>query len=219
MKIIHETETLSYEIFNLNSLNPLANLVGKAFINSDPMAIGQQLSLEEFADYIKLLGKWAEKQRLTIIAKDKLTDEVVGAVLAGDFASDSPLTPENSEHISNKFEPIVELLESLETQYKYGKQIRTGEYLHIYMLAVSPKYQGKQIAQNLIRICLDNGVAEGFSWAFTEAANSISQHIFRKLDFQPRHEILYRKFTHNGIPVFASIEGHKGTTLMDKCLI
>ena len=219
MKIIHETETLSYEIFNLNSLNPLANLVGKAFINSDPMAIAQQLSLEEFADYIKLLGKWTEKQRLTIIAKDKLTDEVVGAVLAGDFASDSPLTPENSEHISNKFEPIVELLESLETQYKYGKQIRTGEYLHIYMLAVSPKYQGKQIAQNLIRICLDNGVAEGFSWAFTEAANSISQHIFRKLDFQPCHEILYRKFTHNGVSVFANIEGHEGTTLMDKCLI
>ena len=183
MKILHETETLSYEIFNLNSLNPLANLVGKAFINSDPMAIAQQLSLEEFADYIKLLGEWAEKQKLTIIAKDKLTDEVVGAVLAGDFALDSPLTPENSEHISNKFEPIVELLESLETQYKYGKQIRTGEYLHIYMLAVSPKYQGKQIAQNLIRICLDNEVAEGFSWAFTEAANSISQHIFRKLDF------------------------------------
>ena len=219
MKIIHETETLSYEIFNLNSLNPLANLVGKAFINSDPMAIAQQLSLEEFADYIKLLGKWTEKQRLTIIAKDKLTDEVVGAVLAGDFALDSPLTPENSEHISNKFEPIVELLESLETQYKYGKQIRTGEYLHIYMLAVSPKYQGKQIAQNLIRICLDNGVAEGFSWAFTEAANSISQHIFRKLDFQPCHEILYRKFTHNGVSVFANIEGHEGTTLMDKCLI
>ena len=218
MKILHETETLSYEIFNLNDLDRVADVVARAFTNSDPMAIAQQLSVNDFADYIKLLGVWADKQQLTIVAKDKLANEIAGVVLAGDFAADSPLTPENSEHISDKFEPIVELLESLETQYKHGKQIRTGEYLHIYMLAVSPKHQRKQIAQNSIQICLDNGVARGFGWAITEAANSISQHIFKKLDFQPRYTISYKDFTHRDIPVFANIEGHEGTILMDKSL-
>lgn len=219
MKILHETETLRYEIFDLNSLDGIADLVGKAFTASDPMAIAKKLAAKDFTNYIKLLGKWAEKEKLTVIAKDKSTNEVVGAVIAGDFASDSPLDPENSTTLSNKFEPIVELLESLETQYKHGKQIQGREYLHIFVLAVSPDYQGKKIAQNLIQVCLNNAVECGFTYAFTEAANSISQHIFRKLDFQPRHEILYRNFTYQGVRVFADIEGHKGTILMDKCLM
>lgn len=219
MKTLQETEKLRYEIFELSSLEQMASIVARAFTRFDPMAIAQKLSLDDFIDYIKLLGKWAEKEKLTVIARDKLTNEVVGVVLAGDFASVSPLTPENSENISDKFEPIVELLERLETQYKQGKQIRKGEYLHIYMLAVSPNYQGNQIAQNLIEICLKNGIEKGYTCAFTEAANSISQHIFKKLNFQSRHQILYKKFTYRGIPVFANIEGHEGTILMDKRLV
>ena len=218
MKTLYETETWSYEIFDLNDLDEVADVVATAFTNSDPMAIAQQLSVKEFADYIKLLGRWADKQQLTVIAKDKLYNKIAGVVLAGDFAADSPLTPENSEHISDKFEPIVELLESLETQYKCDKQIRAGEYIHIYMLAVSPNYRGKKIAQNSIKVCLNNGIKKGFTHAVTEAANSVSQHIFSKLSFAPRHEISYQKFTYRDRKVFASIERHSGTILMDKFL-
>lgn len=219
MKTLHETETIRYEIFDLNFLEQMSDLVAKAFTQFDPMAIAQNLSKDEFADYIKLLGEWAEREKLTVIARNKSSDEVVGAVIAGDFASNSPLNPENSASISPKFEPIVELLESLETQYKQGKRIRAGEYLYVYMLAVSPNYQRKKIAQNLIRICLNNGIEKGFTRAFTEAANSVSQHIFRKLDFRPRHEIFYQEFTYQGVPVFANIRGHKGTILMDRLLV
>lgn len=217
MKLL-ETETLSYEIFNLNDLDRVADAVGLAFTNSDPMAVTQQLSVNEFADYVKLIGKWIEEQQLTVIAKDKSTDEVAGIVIAGDFASDFHLTPENSDRISSKLDPIIELLESLEAQYKQGRQIQAGEYLYIHMLAVSPKYQRKKIAQNSIEVCLNNGIKKGFTYAFTEAANSVSQHVFSKLSFIPRHQIDYQQFTYQGQKVFASIEGHTGTILMDKLL-
>ena len=215
---LFETETLSYEIFDSKDLDRVANAVGKAFTNSDPMAVTQQLSVKEFADYVELIGKWIEEQQLTVIAKDKMTDEVAGVVIAGDFASDFPLTPENSEHLSNKLEPIIELLESLEAQYKQGRQIQAGEYLYIHMLAVSPKYQRKKIAQNSIEVCLNNGIEKGFIYAFTEAANSVSQHVFGKLGFIPRHEISYQQFTYQGQKVFASIKADTGTILMDKLI-
>ena len=215
---LSETETLSYEIFDLKDLDRVADAIGLAFTNSDPMAVTQQLSVKEFADYIKLIGEWIQKQQLTVIAKDKMTDEVAGMVIAGDFASDFPLTPENSRHISDQLEPIMELLESLEVQYKRGKQIEPGEYLYIHMLAVSPKYQRRKIAQNSIQVCLNHGIEKGFTCAFTEAANSVSQHVFGKLGFVPRHEISYQQFTYQGQKVFASIEGDKGTILMDKLL-
>ena len=214
---LFETETSYYEIFDSKDLDRVADAVGLAFTNSDPMAIAQQLSVSEFADYIKLIGEWIEEQQLTVIAKDKMTDEVAGMVISGDFAS-VPLTPENSEHLSNKLDPIIELLESLEARYKQGRQIQAGEYLYIHMLAVSPKYQRKKIAQNSIEVCLNNGIKKGFTYAFTEAANSVSQHVFGKLSFVPRHEISYQQFTYQGQKVFASIEGHTSTILMDKLI-
>ena len=213
-----KTDTLTYEIFDLKDLDRVADIIGKAFTNSDPMAIAQQLSVDELADYVKLIGEWVQKQQLTVVTKDKSTDEVVGVVIASDFAFDFPLTRENSQHISNKLEPIIELLESLEVQYKRGKQIEPGEYLYIHMLAVSPEYQRRKIAQNSIQVCLNQGIEKGFSCAFTEAANSVSQHVFGKLGFIPRYEINYQQFTYQGQKVFASIEGHTGTVLMEKLL-
>ena len=215
---LSETETLSYETLDLNDLDCVADAVAEAFINSDPMSIAQQLSVNELTNYVKLLGEWAEKQQLTVVAKDKFTNEVVGVVLAVDFASDFPLTPENSEHISNKIEPIIELLSSLEVQYKRAKQIQAGEYLYIHMLAVSREYQRKKIAQKSIEVCLNNGVEKGFTHAFTETSDSIAQYIFGKLGFIPRHQINYQQFTYQGQKVFASIDADTGTILMDKLL-
>ncbi|MFH7024524.1 MAG: GNAT family N-acetyltransferase [Heteroscytonema crispum UTEX LB 1556] len=216
MKVLHESEDLQDEIFDLNSLYEMAFMVAEAFIYSDPMAIVQGFYDEEFANYIKLLGSWAQREELTVIARDKHSDKVIGAIIAADFASVSPL---NIENISDKFKPVFELLEELETRYKQGKDIRLGKYLHCYMLAVSPQRRGQKVAQNLIQACLKNGTSKGYTTAVTEAANSISQQVFTKCGFVARDEILYKQFTYEGVHVFASIDGHTGTILMDKTLV
>ena len=218
---ISETETLSYEIFNSQDLDRVADAVAEAFINSDPtdpMVIAQQWSVNELADYVKMLSEWAGKHQLTVVTKDKATDEVVGVVLAGDFASYFPLTPENRGQITNKIEPIMKLFESLTVQYKRGKQIQAGEYLYIHMLAVSPEYQKRKLAQNSLEVCLNNGIKKGFTYAFTETSDSVSQHIFEKLGFTPRHQVDYQQFSYQGQKVFASTETPKGIILMDKSL-
>ena len=215
---ISETETSYYEIYNSKDLDRVANVIGEAFFYSDPMAIAQQWSENDLVDYFKLLSEWAEKHQLTVVAKDKSTDEVVGVILAVDFASYFPLTPENRGHITNKIEPIIELFESLKVQYKRGKQIQAGEYLYIHMLAVSRKHQRKKIAQNSIEVCLNNGIKKGFTHAFTESSGSVSEYIFGKLGFIPRHQVDYQQFTYQGQKVFASTETDKGVVLMDKSL-
>ena len=85
---LSETETLSYEIFDSKDLDRVAEVIGKSFVKSDPMAVAQQLSVNEMSDYVKLIGKWIEEQQLTVVTKDKSTDEVAGIVIAGDFAKE-----------------------------------------------------------------------------------------------------------------------------------
>src|SRR5262245_33273271 len=82
------------------------------------------------------------------------------------------------------------------------------------------RHNGRKVAQNLVRACLENGAGKGYHTAVTEATGAISQHIFRsKFGFQDRLEIPYKTFVFEGRRVFASIRGHTGTILMDKTLV
>jgi GNAT superfamily N-acetyltransferase len=191
----------------------MAVVIAEAFSHYEPMAVAQDLSRGELVDFIKLLGPKAAQEALTVLARDQATDRVIGAVLTDDFAS---APPKGIEHISEKFGPILALLDELDTQYKQGKSLHVGEYLHLFIIAIMHQHTGKKVAQNLIQACLENGLRKGYRMAVTEATGVISQHIFRKCGFVDRIEIPYKTFIYQGRRVFMSIEGHTSTILMDK---
>jgi predicted N-acetyltransferase YhbS len=137
-------------------------------------------------------------------------------MLTDDFAS---TPPEGIDYLSEKVGPILALLDALDVQYKQGKSLRVGEYLHLFMIAVTHQHTGSKVAQNLIQACLENGIRKGYKAAVTEATGVFSQHTFRKCGFVDRIEISYKTFTYHGKRVFATIEGHTGTILMDKALV
>lgn len=210
-----EVNNVTYEPFNINLLEQTALVVGQAFSGFDPMAVAQELSVQDFYQYIILLGKWLSETGLSVIAKDKESGQVIGALITADFASEPPL---EVEKISDKFAPVFYLLESLDNVYKQDKQIELREYLHLYMLAVSPQHRGQGIAQTLVSTTLNYGAKQGYKVAVTEAANQISQHVFRKTGFIPRCEAQYGQFTYEGDRVFEAISDEGGTVLMDKFL-
>lgn len=214
---LRKTERLQYEIFRLNSLNEMAKMVAQAFIYSDPMAVVQRFTVEEFVHYVYQLGAGVAEQGLTVIVRERQTNKIVGVVIAGDFFTDSSLDIKNLDE--DKFQLIMQLFARLKMQYTQGKQIGRGEYLHLHMLAVIPEWRGEKIAQSLTRICTENAASVGYRITFTEAANSISQRVFRNCGFVERHEILYKQYTYQNVPIFAGIERHSGVILMDKTLM
>lgn len=223
MVLLAEAKNITYECFNLDALEETALIVGQAFSGSDPMAIIQNLSVQDFQHYVEMLEEWLADADLSVIARDKTSGKVAGALIAGDFAADSPL---EVEQVSHKFAPIFALFQSLEDSYKQDKLIKQNEYLHLYMLAVAPQNRGKGIAHTLVSTALELGMKRGYEAALTEAANPISQHIFRKAGFVPRHEIRYSQFVYErdgfrpapGHRVFEGIVNASGTVLMDKLL-
>ena len=217
IKYLRKTERLQYEIFELNSLNEMAKMVAQAFIDSDPRAVVQRFSVEEFVHHVYQLGAWVAEQGLTIIAREQQTNEIVGVVIAGDFYTDSSLEIKNLDE--DKFKPIMQLFDQLQMQYMQGKRIGKGEYLHLHMLAVKPERRGEKIAQSLVQICTENAASFGYQIAFTESANSISQRVFRNCGFVECYEVLYKQYTYQNVPVFTEIEGHSGAILMDKTLV
>jgi hypothetical protein len=135
------------------------------------MAVAQNLSQQEFIEFINLLAPKAHKEKLTIIAKDKATEKIIGALIAEDFVSPPP---SGLEKLSKKFAPIFALLDELNGQYKQKRDITLGEYLHVFIVAIDQRRNGERMAQTLIEVCLENGIRQGYKAAVPEATGLVS---------------------------------------------
>ena len=127
--------------------------------------------------------------------------------------------PEGINRLSEKFDPIFDILGQLDTEYRSGRTGRPGELLHLFLIGVSDRVAGRGVAQQLVAVCLEHGRRRGYRVAITEATNKVSQHIFRKQGFVTRVQRSYEAHRFNGRPVFASIAEHGGPMLMDKSLV
>ena len=149
-----------------------------------------------------------------IVAHSQETKKIIGVLLANDWGA---ISSEEIALPTEKFNPILALLDGLDTQYKQEKSIGVNEYLHHEFLAVSQHHRGKNIAHNLVELAIENAINKGYRMAVVTANNPTSQHIHRKYGFQDCVDISYKTFTYKGQKVFASLEGK--CILMDRSLI
>ena len=63
--------------------------------------------------------------------------------------------PEELRHLGGSFEPMWSVLDELDGQYKQGRILPKGEYLHLFLLAVDHRESGKNVAKNLVQTCLE----------------------------------------------------------------
>ncbi len=203
------------ELFQSLDTNAVVQLLAKVFSASEPPAVAMRLTPADLERFVGLLCPKAAADGLTIVARDLDSRQIAGVLLTDDFAV--PPAPAPGE-FSDKFLPILAMLDSLDEQYRQSRAIVAGQYLHLFMLAVDEGFAGQGIAQQLVAACLSNGRHKGFTHAVTEATGVVSQHVFRKLGFTDRLRVSYRDFTYQGRRVFASIRDHEAAILMDRAI-
>jgi len=206
---------IGYAVCQPVDTSEVGRLLAESFTQHDPPAIAVGLTAEEFEAFVKLWLPGAGVDRLTIVARDVATGQLAGALLTDDAAAPPP---QGLDGLSEKFEPIFDLLGQLNTDYREGRTIVSGQYLHLFLLGVAQDFTRRSIAQNLVAECLANGAVRGFTSAVTEATNPVSQHIFGQLGFQKRAERSYGDYRLDGFAVFASIAEHGGPMTMDRAI-
>jgi len=193
----------------------MARLLGEVFSRYDPPAVSAGVTASEFEAFVQLFCPKAASDGLTIVARLGGTEELVGALLTEDCASDPP---EGMDQLSASFAPIFDILGELDSEYRGDREVRPVEMLHLFLLGVSPKVAGQGVAQQLVGRCLEHGSRRGYRLAVTEATNKVSQHIFRKQGFVERVRRSYLTHRFDGRAVFQSIAEHGGPILMDKSI-
>ena len=89
------------------------------------------------------------------------------ALLTEDSASPAP---SGIDRLSEKFDPIFDLLGQLDTDYRQGKPVLPGESLRLFLLGVGETSGGRGEAQHLVTACLENGVRRGYGTAMRHTA-------------------------------------------------
>jgi ribosomal protein S18 acetylase RimI-like enzyme len=217
MTMIREREHIGivFGVAEGSDLQDITRLLGAVFSQYDPPAVATGVTPGEFEDFVRLLCPAVPAAALTIVGRSAETGELAGALLTEDSASPPP---SGIDRLSKKFDPIFDILGQLDTDYRQGKPVATGESLHLFLLGVAETFGGRGVAQQLVTSCLANGLRRGYRTAVTEATNSVSQHIFRKQGFVDRVQRSYRDHRYEGRAFFAAIDGHVGPILMDRSL-
>ena len=207
---LNELDGIHYGLLEDEDLAEMAQVIGQVFSRSDPLGVAIGMTEEELESFVLVFGNKAVAEGLTIIARNH-SGELVGAMFTDDFGTPLP----EIENLPASFAPVGALLERLDDEYLHTQTIVEGSHAHLNMLAVLPTLAGRGMAQNLVKLCMENAAQRGYRLAVTEANGPISQHIFRKLGFRERFMVSYKYFRFDNRPVFASIESTQGIMLME----
>lgn len=211
--LVREVSGIEYRVCLPDDTTEVGRLLAESFTSHDPPAVAVGLTPDEFEAFVKLWLPGAGADGLTIIARDSETGDIAGALLTDDAAAPPP---KGIEGLSEKLNPIFDLLIQIDNDYREGRTIVLGQYLHLFLLGVADQFTRRGVGRELVATCLENGAAKGYTSAVTEATNPISQHIFRELGFEKRAERSYGDYRFDGSAVFASIAEDGGPMTMDR---
>ena len=216
MHVILTDPGVEYGLAEEPEAEAMASLLADTFSRSEPMAAAVQLPHGEVLRLVNALAPKALSERLSIVARDTSTGQILGALLADDFGTPAPVGLADA---APGFAPVGALLDSLDDRYRASTTVTAGTHAHIFMVGVARDVSSRGIATRLVEVCMEQATRLGYVMAITEATGSASQHIFRKLGFRELLTVSYREFLFQGIRVFSSIEGVDGTRLMVRTLV
>lgn len=206
MNIAENTHTLTFKLLEPKHVSTVTQCISATFIKGEPMSEALGISEEEFHYFAQLFVQKASADQLSVVAVTD-TGEIAGALICEDYATDPPV---GLEQISEKFEPIFNLLESLGERFAHLHDVVPGSHLHMFMCGVYPQYANQGIAQRLISFAEDLGREQGFKATACEATGAISQYMVEKsLGYTYVDEIIYHDFRHQGHTVFSGIDSVK----------
>lgn len=211
MKLLDTQNEILFQTMCHSDIEETASCISQVFSSFEPITRALKISFNEFYQFAVPVCQKAADEEISIIAKDRITGEVVGFIISEDFIT---ITSDSPEGIDSKFEPIFSLLSELEENYRSRHAIAAREVLHIFLLGVHQKYTKRHIATTLVRENLKLAKQHGFEIAIAETTGAISQHIFRNLGFTEEFAIEYNSYKFKGEQIFSSIENPPSCLLM-----
>lgn len=212
--IFTEKDGIIYGLLQEKDLEETISCLCEVFPRNEPMTKAAGINSDEFYYFAKIYCEKAVKDELSVIARDKASNKLIGFLISEDLLSEPP---EGIEAINVKFYPVLALLDSLDEKYKNSCKVQKGQILHLFMGGVIEDFKNRNITTRLIEENLKLAERKNFSGAIGEGTGASSLHITcDKLGFNELFAIEYGKFTYKGEHVFKNVENSFQCVLVEK---
>ncbi len=191
--------------------------IGETFI-SEPVLTSVHVSKTTLTEFLINFFEIHAKEGLTIIAKDKRSNRIVG-VLASELYDPTKIIPTYKGKFK-KLNKVIELCDYLGKRYSEFMQLKTkhklkkDEHIHAFMIGVKLEYNKKYVGMEMLSLLERVGIEKGHISIFAELTNFRSQKLFTMLNWSfpldnNGDPIVY---SYANDPVFKSIPRHISLT-------
>lgn len=221
--ILHETEELIYEILTLNDKEEAKSLVALSFMD-EPFAklISthiQHVNLTDFHEFMSLYIEEVSTNNLSVIAKDKITNKIIGVCFNMDYTYLDDKFEDGDSNKENVFEPVFVFIGAAGEEVKktFPQLALKKAAIDIWQLALHPEWRGKKIANELVRFSIKLIKESEFKYAVCEATSFFTRKIMEKSEFECVYKRDVRTWEYNGKFVFEKqVSPHEEFTLWIK---
>lgn len=183
-------------------IHSVFDLATKVFVADSTLHRALGIELDVYRSYLwpsfcEMVG---QGHSLAAVSQD--TQEVVGCVIAADFAK--PL--EKQPIVPKEFTPLLALATRLSRDYVKHREVTANEALLVDMGAVSTEYRGSGLYRTLRQAVQARAKQSGFKHIIGELSSAATQHvILDKLGHHKVSEVIFADFAHKGTYPFSSI--------------
>lgn len=220
--VTDDKDGITYSLMQEDDIAESAKVIGICFSNYEPMCIALKVTAADHFLFSREFCRIAVGTQYGLVAKN-CSGEITGSLIAFPFGTAPDLTNYTNTElamIQTQYDPILHLLDELDSYVPAELVDNEGTTLHQFMIGVTPKNIRKGIATTLIALCDALAVQNGLKYSMCEATSSISKRAYLYLSYKEAHRIDYGSFTHNGAKVFSSLPrlGYGGCSLLLKDL-
>lgn len=202
--------------FEEKYLEQTATLVSESFTTRSPLELALAIKKEEFSLFADRVCRKSISEKLSSVAVDRMSGNVLGFCLCEDFASSLAVDFEIPEFLT----PIFMLLDSLDKMYiKSHGDMKVGEIFHVFMTGTSDAVESSAIAFALEKNILEVAKKMNYNRIVTTCTNSVTAYIAQDLEYQRKYAVSYPSFEFNGKRIFANVPApHQEAVLFEKIL-
>ena len=217
MKVIFNKNEISYSLLDEKNIEEIIALLTEHFVKTEYLIKGCNFTYEEFEPFCRIYCEASIVNKLSIIALDDATGELVGYSINEDPNTSDSVSPDFLLDVSDKYHILFSVLNDLNTKF-LNVEMTPGNSLHLYLLGVNPEFQGKGIGKTLVHVTEMVARDRGFNYILVEATSPGTKPICEKLGYESLGNIPYKDYEYKGAKIFSEITDYDGPYLKIKHL-
>ena len=206
-----------YKLLEENESEETQKLIVKIFVDDEYLTRESGLTYDEFSFLARDYCEYTIKKKLSFIAIDQQSQQVIGFIIAEDPFTKDTINPDKFVEVSEHYIPFNAILESLHEHYLNIPK-EPGSCYHSFLGGMVSDFRRRGILRQMNIYSEEYALKQGFKWILVEATSPATKFLCDKDGYTNLGNIPYADFKlHNSYP-FKHITTYDGPYLYIKQL-